>query len=446
MEEVKKDRDLGNYKASFSNWKAKIAKEGIKDISKTNADLVIQFLSDMELGQNIARRSKRGGRGKHRLMVLKNKLLQLIRILEKEGVLNITKIKEEKLHSITQKIFKGDIKRVDGKNYRCPAEFVGSFKTFWHWWMKISKKKGKSVLDITEDLETTAPENQFVYLTKEDVDKLAKHKKFDYNEKVMIKFMFDSFMRFPSEVLNLKVKDIYKDKQDYVCVNVSSEVGTKTKSSIRNFNLLYCGDEILRYIETNKLQGDDFLFKFMKNYNYVGAFNKKLKEIAVEIFGDKVSHPVAGESYSRISGYDLRHAGAIHFRLLASKNGNISLDVIRQRGGWSDFDMLNYYTKFLGLDGKIDKDMTLVAEDKTRIEKELNSEIEKRKAMEARLKNTEASVSEMMAMMSKDKRYKLVANPDRENLVEIERDISKGDKEFEKSLVGLKFKKVIKKT
>ena len=49
----------------------------------------------------------------------------------------------------------------------------------------------------------------------------------------------------------------------------------------------------------------------------------------------------------------------------------MSLDSIRQRGGWVDFKMLNYYTKFIGLDGSIDKNELLVQEDKTRLEKEV---------------------------------------------------------------------------
>ncbi len=44
---------------------------------------------------------------------------------------------------------------------------------------------------------------------------------------------------------------------------------------------------------------------------------------------------------------------------------------MRHRGGWTDFDMINYYTKLLGLDGHITKEKLLLEEDKTKIEKEL---------------------------------------------------------------------------
>jgi translation initiation factor 2 beta subunit (eIF-2beta)/eIF-5 len=106
------------------------------------------------------------------------------------------------------------------------------------------------------------------------------------------------------------------------------------------------------------------LFKFSPP-----VFNKKLQNIAKQIFGDKISE--GGEYYKNITLYDFRHSGAIHFRQLFQKTGQ-SLDSLRHRGGWVDFDMINYYTKLLGLDGHIAKEKLLLDEDRTKIEKELD--------------------------------------------------------------------------
>jgi len=56
---------------------------------------------------------------------------------------------------------------------------------------------------------------------------------------------------------------------------------------------------------------------------------------------------------------------------LAQKNNSISLDAIRQRGGWSDFEMLNYYTQLIGLSGEIKKESLLIEEDRTKLEKDM---------------------------------------------------------------------------
>jgi hypothetical protein len=59
----------------------------------------------------------------------------------------------------------------------------------------------------------------------------------------------------------------------------------------------------------------------------------------------------------------------VHFRLLAKENpGKISLAAVRHRGGWPDMKMLNYYTQFLGLDGKIEKQGMMVKKERHHLE------------------------------------------------------------------------------
>ena len=75
--------------------------------------------------------------------------------------------------------------------------------------------------------------------------------------------------------------------------------------------------------------------------------------------------------------YDFRHSGAIHLRVLAKNNpGAVSLDAIRHRAGWTSFDMLNYYTRFIGMDGRIEKRGILIP----REQQELEIEIERLRA------------------------------------------------------------------
>lgn len=383
-------KDISYKTATWNNWKEKENKV-INGINKINSDLIIRFLMDMEVGLNVGVRTKKGGRSPARLNVLKNKLTKFIKLLEERGIKNITQVKEEELHKLVYDLHHGKIKRDDGKQYECPDDYVRNFKTFYHWWIKINRKKGIVIEDICVDLDSKSKENSFVYLTKEQVDslinfegcvtikELTRHKllkdktyRWSYNERVLMKFLFDSIVRFPSEVLKIKVRNIYKDLKENIIVDINSDIGTKTPSSIRKFNLLLCGDEIQKYIEINQLKDDDFLFGFMKNQNYVYEFNKKLKIISKNLFGNGIT--IGGESYDKISGYDFRHCGSCYLRLLASRNGQISLDKIRQRGGWKDFDMLNYYTKLLGLDGVIDKELTLGNEDLSKYERRIEEQ------------------------------------------------------------------------
>ena len=103
-----------------------------------------------------------------------------------------------------------------------------------------------------------------------------------------------------------------------------------------------------------------------------------------------------GDLYKHLTLYDFRHSGAIHLRLLAKENPElIGLDAIRHRGGWTDFNMLNYYTRFIGLDGKIEKRAVLVRQDRDELEQQIDQL--KRSLQDVREQNRE--VIELAAIL-----------------------------------------------
>ncbi len=359
-------KDINCNTNTYLNWKKDIEEyKFIEGINKKNSDLIVKYIFDMEIGANIAKRSKKGSRGYKRLNVSRRKLIQIAKEFEKRKIKDLISPTEKQLFQWADDLYKGKLKRQDGKAYESPKEFLSTFKAFWHWWMKVNRKEGNVLLDITEDLPMEENENKFVYLTKEQIEQMLPY--FNKEEQILIKFLFDSIIRFPTEVASLQAKEIY-EKDGEVWVNIPDEIA---KTLGRNFNLLYCGEVLLEFIKEKEFKPEDYIFNIIKDNNAVGLFNAKLKKVAVQLFGDKVSHPTAQRKYSEISGYDCRHNGAIHLRQLAQKNNSISLDAIRQRGGWTDFKMLNYYTKFLGLTGEIKKESLLIADDKTRLEKDL---------------------------------------------------------------------------
>ncbi len=48
-------------KEQFHNWKDRVLENGIPELSQANSDLVIQYVLDMESGQNIAKGTAKGG-------------------------------------------------------------------------------------------------------------------------------------------------------------------------------------------------------------------------------------------------------------------------------------------------------------------------------------------------------------------------------------------------
>lgn len=170
-------------------------------------------------------------------------------------------------------------------------------------------------------------------------------------------------IRSPTELKSLRVKDIFQKKQA-VWVNIPDEI---SKVMGRQLNLIYCGEEVLNYIKEKEKNPDNYLFEF----NHL-VFYKKMKKVARQVWGDRISHPKARGKFKDITLYDLRHSGAISLRIKIHENPEaLSIDTLRERGGWKNFRMLDYYTKFIGLSGEIKKDKLLLEEDKTKLEKEL---------------------------------------------------------------------------
>jgi len=356
-------RDLYNDKQLFASWKIRHQEEGEEGLTPQNSNILYKYISDMEIGQNVAKGSKKGSRSFRRLNSLRIRLSWIFRNLQERKIEDILRIKEKQIVEFFHEMLSGKLKNQRGESYKSTATYVKVFKAFWHWHQKISRKQGKIIEDITEDLDTKEEQPKFVFLSKENLDLIIPY--FAVDDQLIIKFCFDTLIRAPTELQSLKVKNIF-EKEGAVWLNVPAEI-TKTGEE-RNLNFLFCGDELLKYIKRKNLKPDDYLFDFSPE-----VFNNKIQKVAKQIWGEKLSDPRAGDLFKNITLYDLRHSGAIHLRVLAKKSGKISLDAIRQRGGWKDFDMLNYYTKFIGIDGDINKNDLLIEEDKTKLEKEISN-------------------------------------------------------------------------
>ena len=238
------------------------------------------------------------------------------------------------------------------------CDYAKRFKAFWNYWMKINRREGITIPDVIQDLEIKEKESMFVWITKKELDQLCEYLNEDYE--LLARFSYDAITRFPSETLSIQVENISQNSKGEVWVNIPSEI---SKTFGRKFNLVYTGEMIMKYIKDKELKPEDYLFNLSATY-----FNRRIQQIAKKLWDNKKSE--GGEFFKNITGYDFRHSGAIHFRQLFQKTGQ-SLDSLRHRGGWTDFKMLNYYTKLLGLDGHIDKEKTLLQEDKTELEKQM---------------------------------------------------------------------------
>jgi integrase len=270
-------RDLRNDEARYNNWLKEVNKIGILNLTKNNSDLIIQHIKDMEAGRNINRRSKAGRRGYNTLNTRKSWLITIFKNLEKRGIKDITKITEKQIHVFFDDVKKGFVKKQNGEAYgKSVRDQVKAFRALWNWYMKAQRKlynetngeKGKLIIDITEELSAERNGDDFVYFTLEQLKKMMPY--FSQEEQVRLLFMFDTIVRSPSELMNVKVSDIH---DDFELLTIRDEV---TKTYGRTIKLLLCSDELKKHVQRNELKQDDYLFNFEP-----GNFNRKLKQIAI---------------------------------------------------------------------------------------------------------------------------------------------------------------------
>jgi len=344
--------DPYGHKQTYLNWKAKI-RNRIPSLSKKNSDVILQYLSDMEKGLNVSAASVKGSRSYSRLNNLRVRIIFLAKNLEDSYEASLTDINEEQVFSFFNNMRNGIIKRKDGKPYQSVVDFVKTFKAFWHWHIKTSAKKDIPVKDITKDLDTSSIKAKWVYLTEQQIKLLCENAKWEY--RVLIMFMYDTGIRSPGELINIKVSDLYNDFKE---LHIRDEV-VKKGSFGRKVKLMLCSDLLKSYVSIKGLNNNDQLFHISPR-----AVNQYLQRLAKRVFGDAKS--LAGEKYSKLTMYDFRHCSCCYW-LPRYK----SESALKYRFGWKKSDKIHYYSELLGMRDTISEDDMLIDITKTEIEKRL---------------------------------------------------------------------------
>lgn len=230
----------------------------------------------------------------------------------------------------------GTIRRRDGKPYIAVGDYVKDLKAMWHWHIKVERKRGNLIMDICVDLDRTKPKPTWVYLTEEQVRLLCQHANFKY--RTLIMFLYDSGIRAPTELLNIRVGDF---SENFSKLLIREEV---SKTFGRKINLLLCPPLVRDYVKFENLSTGDALFAS----NHV-VLNRCLRRLAVRVLGGEVSP--GGERYSMLSLYDFRHSSACFWLpKYKSESG------LKYRFGWKKSEQIHYYTELLGMSDTITTD------------------------------------------------------------------------------------------
>lgn len=371
--------DPYKHKERYFKWKEKVKGQDVPEISKENSDLLKNYLEDMEKGMNIASASVKGSRGFNRLNTLKDRFIFFARkFKEIYNLDNIAQIKEEQLIGFFADMRNGIIRREDGGNYISIDTPASIFKAFWHWHQKVNRKRGIEIQDITKDLDVRKEKPVWVYMTESEVKKLCDNAKYEY--KVLIMFLFDTGIRSPTELVNVKVSDLFNGFKE---LNIREET---SKTFGRRIKLMLCSELIKDFVKTKNLSSEDYLFKISPPVT-----NRYLKRLAERIFGDKASP--AGAKYSELTMYDFRHISCCYW-LPRYK----SESALKYRFGWKKSDKIHYYSELLGMKDTIAEDDMLVDVTKTEIEKRLERSEKEKELLQDRLASMEMQMVRIMQL------------------------------------------------
>lgn len=376
--------DPYNHEKKWKEWKARV-KKGIPNISKANSKVILQYLDDMEVGINIAKGTVKGGRSYIRLNTLRDRMTFFAKKFEQlYRIIDITTITENQILKFFNDMRRGYIKRDDGREYRSVETYAKIFRAFWHWWIKSNEKKGIKIPNIVEDLNVKSEKPKWVYLTESQVNKLAKEAT-DYY-RVLIQFLFDSGIRSPTELMNVKVSYII-ESGDSMLLDIRQEVAKKGSHG-RRISLKLCPDLIRKHITENHLSDNDYLFTKSPQ-----TMNKYLKRLAKRVLGEKRS--LAGKKYSELTMYDFRHCSCCFWVNIYPKERKLMY-----RFGWRKSDKIYYYSELLGLHDDISDEDMLTEFTKAQLEKDVVKLKKENESREKRIKRMEEDMLKMRKLIS----------------------------------------------
>lgn len=380
--------DPYRFKERYRQWDRKLP-----GISPENEAIIVRYLEDMRRGLNVRPGARKGKRGFHRLVTQRDRLARLCKLLSahfSESTIAPSAPEDIKRfeNSVTvlfEKMEDGEIRRLNGARFLSVQDQLKGFKAYWHWYMTYMKRERDLLVpDITEFMTVRSQgKPTFVYFgqpgqmpVEDGFRRLFEHANYRYRP--LISFLFDSGIRAPTELVNVKRKDITPiPSSRYFELNIRDET---SKTYGRRIKLMFCHEQLRAHIENGHFAPDDFIFPISPRVT-----NQYLKRLGQRALGKE-----------GITMYDFRHNSVCYF-LPRYKNEN----ALMYRFGWKDSKEIHYYSEFLGMKDTLQEDDFLVDVSKTQIEKELEAEKRRNERLDEELGQLRAQMASINRFMNR---------------------------------------------
>ncbi|MCF7866885.1 tyrosine-type recombinase/integrase [Candidatus Woesearchaeota archaeon] len=376
-------------------------------VSSKNRELLLQYLDDMEIGANVSPVVKRGSRSYIRLRNLKSKIHSWAIIIQDElGIDYIPEVeqKEREFLQLIKKLRDGQIqtRKQTGEVFTGVGTLIKAFKSMWHWYQRVQRKEGITVRDITQDIDGRDEKPHFNYFTIEQLNQMCNKAKYEY--RVLMMFLFDTGIRAPTEMMNVKVSDLeWSEEKKHYTLTIRPET---SKTFGRRIKLLLCSAMLKEFIKIQKLKADQFIFT-----THHHQVNEYLKRLGNKILGLGEFYQKRGKdgklyncSKNGLTMYDFRHSSACYW-LPRYK----SESALKYRFGWKKSEMIHYYTELLGMRDTIEEEDLYVDVSKTQLERDIANKGNEITLLQEQIQAQDRKMEQMMDVMKAlqlESRYK----------------------------------------
>lgn len=366
-------RDPYKKRQAFEKWD-----RTLPDANPQDEAVLLEYLQDKEQGYNVG--GSRGARTISTIQTARSRMCRISQLVQYRFKKNLLALAENPrdIHTLFDEMRKGKITKdtatntstkYQEKTYGSTADYEKHFTTFWHWLMRRERKTGRELLDITQDLDKSRDKPKFHYKTQEEIKTLADAAKYEY--RVLIWFLFDTGMR-PSEMMNVRAKDLELSQDGIYNCTIREET---SKTFGRKIKLMLCSNLLKEYLHRQKLKGEAFIWN--TSMTKTGQYIKRLGQRVFNV--------------PDFSMYDLRHSSACYW-LPRYK----SESALKYRFGWQKSEMIHYYTELLGMKDTITQEDLIDSEEKTRLQKELDTQKQQLALMQEQMQAQQRQVEEML--------------------------------------------------
>jgi len=389
--------DPYNVKGGHEAWLKKIGffsgnidYLGFKGISPDASELLTKYVLDLYLGKNLPKGTRRGMRSYNHLCNIRLRLRRIVEMLETSTKKPLMEFSEDDVLTAFNNMRNGTTLTYIGKPFTDTGSYAKAFISFWRWIMRIYKKDSKFLPNVVESLDSKKDEKpKWFYFTLKDVEKMADVAPSFYY-KALAFFLFDSGVRAPTELMNVRVMDLSEvPGTSHLFLNVRDET---SKTFGRKIKLMICSEVIQKYIQKYNLQKQDFLFKngYMNTTRTIARMAFRAINIGSEV-KQKNSKILITKG---VTMYDFRHNSVCHYLPIYKSENQM-----KYRYGWKKSEMIHYYSEFMGMKDTITEDDMLIDTTKTEIQQQLQKEQQKVALLEEQLNSQRKEMEERMKQL-----------------------------------------------